>query len=107
MTEKKNDCLKQKLDWERGVIRKIVDNIEKKMDEICQSRDANVKISLLKNLAYTAEEIDDPVELVENMAFLQISMWIMAESMGRTEQFEAEVTRILAVCEMDLKEGYR
>ena len=107
MTEKKNDCLNEKRDWERGVIRKIVDNVEKKMDEIGQSRDTNVKISLLKNLADTAEEIDDPVELVENMAFLQISMWIMAESMGRTEQFDAEVTRILAVCEMDLKEGYR
>ena len=107
MTEKKNDCLKEKMDWERGVIRKIVDNIEKKMDEIGQSRDTKVKLSLLKNLADTAEEIDDPEKLVENMAFLQISMWIMAESRGRTEQFEAEVTRILAVCERDLKEGYR
>lgn len=107
MTEKKNDCLKEKMDWKCGVIRKIVGNIEKKMDEIGQSSKTNMKLSLLKNMADTVEEIDDPEKLVENMAFLQISMWIMAESMGRTEQFEAEVTRILAVCERDLKEGYR
>lgn len=107
MTEKKNDCIKEKLDWKCGVIRQMVDNTEKKMNEIGRSSKTNVKISLLRNLADTAEEIDDPEKLVENMAFLQISMWIMAESMGRTEQFEAEVTRILAECERDLKEGYR
>lgn len=107
MTEKKNDCLKQKMDWKCGVIRKIVDNTEKKMDEIGQSSETNMKLSLLRNLADTAGEIDNPEKLVENMAFLQISMWIMAESMGRTEQFEAEVTRILAECERDLKEGFR
>lgn len=107
MIEKKNDCIKQKLDWERGVIRKIVDNIEKKMDEIGQSPKTHVKIAMLKNLGDTAEEIDDPEKLVENMAYLQVVMRMTAETMGRTEQFEAEVTRILAECERDLKEGFR
>ena len=107
MVEKKNDCIKEKMDWERGVIRKIVDNIEKKMDEIGQSAKTHVKIALLKNLGDTAKEIDDPEKLVENMAFLQVVMRMTAETMGRTEQFEAEVTRILAVCERDLEEVYR
>lgn len=107
MTEKKNDCLKEKMDWERGVIRKIVDNTEKKMNEIGRSSETNMKLSLLKNLADTVEEIDDPEKLVENMAFLQISMWIMAESLGRTEQFEAEVTRILAEYERYIEEEMR
>lgn len=107
MTEKKNDCLKEKMDWKCGVIRKIVGNIEKKMDEIGQSSKTNMKLSLLKNMADTVEEIDDPEKLVENMAFLQISMWIMAESLGRTEQFEAEVTRILAEYERYIEEVMR
>ena len=58
-------------------------------------------------MADTLEEINDPEKLVENMAFLQISMWIMAESMGRTEQFEAEVTRILAEYERYIEEVMR
>ena len=107
MTEKKNDCIKEKMDWKCGVIRQMVDNIEKKMDEIGQSSKTNVKIYLLKNMADTLEEINDPEKLVENMAFLQISMWIMAESMGRTEQFEAEVTRILAEYERYIEEVMR
>ena len=107
MTEKKNDCIKEKLDWERGVIRKIVDNTEKKMNEIGWSSKTNLKLSLMKNMADTVEEFDDPEKLVENMAFLQISMWIIAESLGRTEQFEAEVTRILAEYERYKEEEMR
>lgn len=107
MVEKKNDCIKEKLDWERGVIRKIVDNIEKKMDKISQSAKTHVKIAMLKNLGDTANEIDDPEKLIENMAFLQVVMRMTAETMGRTEQFEAKVTQILAICEQDIEEVLR
>ena len=107
MVEKKNDCIKEKLDWERGVIRKQLDFEIEKAEKIGVDKDFSLKLQLLQRLMNTSQLIHKKDELIKEMAILQLFIRMTAETMGRTEQFEAEVTRILAECERDLEEGFR
>lgn len=107
MIEKKNDCIKEKLDWEYGVIRKQLDFEIEKAEKIGVDKDFSLKLQLLQRLMNTSQLIHKKDELIKEMAILQLFMRMTAESMGRTEQFEAEVTRILAEYERYIEEAMR
>lgn len=107
MIDKKNDCIKEKMDWERGVIRKLLDFEIEKAEKIGVDKDFSMKLQLLQRLMNTSQLIHKKDELIKEMAFLQLFMRMTAESMGRTEQFEAEVTRILAEYERYIEEVMR
>lgn len=111
MIEKKNDCIKEKLDWERGVIRQMVDaEPQRQTKNISKfwARKTSIKHALLTQMNFTEKIINGNADyLIPTMALLQIYIRAMAESMGRTEQLEAETTRALAEYERYIEEEMR